>query len=86
MEWQSRKINSGDAGFLYFAVCDLEQSRLPEDRFQSSFRKALQSFPLQYYIVEEGGVPKGYFALRIENQLHHCGPMAEIVEFYHHTR
>jgi hypothetical protein len=44
--------------------------------------KILLPSALPYWIAEFESKPVGYFALRTEMQLHHCAPIAEIVEFY----
>ena len=71
-----------DREFLFRAVCDLEQVDFSMQDFEQQFLQALQASNLKYFIAHEEEQPIGYFALRIENQLHHCALVAEIVEFY----
>ena len=77
-----RPLEKTDRDFLYGAVCDLEQTDFPLSAFNGQFQQALEPATLQYFIAHKSGNPIGYFALRIEHQLHHCALVAEIVEFY----
>jgi len=78
----TRKVKAEDRSFMYAWVCDLEQTTFLKHNFEIAFGKILSPSTLQYWIAESESNPIGYFALRTEMQLHHCAPIAEIVEFY----
>ena len=78
----TRKVKAEDQTFMYASVCDLEQTSFLKHDFEIAFGIILLPSTLQYRIAESESKPVGYFALRTEMQLHHCAPIAEIVEFY----
>ena len=59
----------------------MEETEFPADRFEGIFRRQVESPAYACYLWEEEGAVKAALALRFEEQLHHCGMVAEILEF-----
>ena len=70
-----------DGKAAYGLICDMEQGRLDEAAFHAIFREQQENpayCQIVYETPEDGVV--GFLNLRMENQLHHCGRIAEIME------
>lgn len=76
-----RKAEPADCDDIYGLICDLEGTMLPKERFYGIF--ASQTGDERYYCLlsEEDGRTVGVLNLRFEDQLHHAGKIAEIMEF-----
>lgn len=70
-----------DAGALYRLVCELEDKPLDQNGFYEIYRSQLESPGYRCWVWEEDGLVAGMLNLRIERQLHHERPAAEILEF-----
>lgn len=76
-----RQSTEGDLDAVYDLICTLEDTRLPFARFVEINRNQLSDPRWHCLVCEEpGGEVIGLLNLRIEEQLHHAGSMAEIVE------
>lgn len=70
-----------DEKAAYALICDMEQSRLDGAAFHAVYVEQQESpayCPLVYETAEDGVI--GFLNLRIEDQLHHCGRIAEVME------
>ena len=76
-----RKGRETDCEQVYELICEMEAKRLPYGRFREIFLRQLGEKHRYCLIREEGGRVAGVLNLRFEEQLHHAGPIAEIMEF-----
>lgn len=76
-----RIANKEDCPAIYDLICEIENCRLPYPRFARIFGQQLDSSLYENLVWEEDGKILGVLNLRIEDQLHHAAPMAEILEF-----
>ena len=76
-----RKATLNDCRAVYHMICDLEAKTLPYKEFQNIFRKQLEDSRYECIICEEDEHIIGVLNLRYEEQLHHAGVVAEILEF-----
>jgi len=70
-----------DAGRIYELICDLENTKLPVDRFSEILKKQRED---ENYCCLVGKLEDRVVAvlnLRFEDQLHHAERIAEILEF-----
>lgn len=74
--------NRSDVKSIYALICDLEQQQFDYVQFESCFYNQLEDRRFKTIVHRnEDGVVDALLSLRIETHLHHCGKMAEIVEF-----
>lgn len=76
-----RFSTGADCRQIYELVCQLENTILPYEEFQSVYSEQLLDSRYYSYIYEENRQVLAFLNLRIERQLHHAAPMAEIMEF-----
>lgn len=76
-----RMAKEADCKAVYDMICDMEAKSLPWDAFAAIFRRQLENPGHAMIVCEEGGAVMAVLHLRIEEQLHHAGPVAEIMEF-----
>ena len=76
-----RKATLSDCRAVYHMICELEAKILPYKEFQDIFRKQLEDSHYECIICEENEHIIGVLNLRYEEQLHHAGVVAEILEF-----
>ena len=81
MLMKCRNAALDDCRAVYELICEIEQARLPYDRFAEIFRKQVESELYAHLVCEDGGKVIGVLNLRLEEQLHHAGLVAEILEF-----
>ena len=76
-----RKATIKDAKDIYNLMCILEETTFNEKELTNIFY--IQNQSNQYYalVYEQDGIVKGILNMRFELQLHHCGNIAEILEF-----
>ena len=75
-----RPWREADARDAHRLVCELEGTDLPWDGFMRTFGEALSSGRSHGLVWEHGGRVAGLIELRVERQLHHARPVAEIME------
>jgi PhnO protein len=75
-----RKAVPEDADIVYQLISELEECEFPESEFRQIFDEILNSSHHCIFIYENNSGVMGLLHLRIENQLHHCGKTAEIME------
>ncbi len=75
-----RKAVPEDADIVYQLISDLEECKFPESEFRQIFDEILISRHHCVLIYENNSEVAGLLHLRLENQLHHCGKTAEIME------
>lgn len=76
-----RKATLQDCEAVYALLCDMEQTQLPFQRFAAIYERQLKNQDYYALVREEAGKVLGVVNLRFEEQLHHAGRIAEILEF-----
>lgn len=77
-----RKSVPGDCQAIYDLICDMEGKQLPYDLFEGIYLRQLADEERFYCLIcEANGMVAGMLNLRFEEQLHHAGWIAEIMEF-----
>jgi len=77
-----RKSEPGDCRAIYDLICDMEGKQLPYDRFREIYLRQLSDTDHFYCLIcEIDDRVVGMLNLRFEEQLHHAGWIAEIMEF-----
>ena len=76
-----RKSKLGDCQIIYFLICDMENKKLPYDRFVEIYNSQLADERYYCLVCEHDGIVIGALNMRFEEQLHHAAKIAEILEF-----
>jgi len=76
-----RKATLDDCKSVYSLICEMEDKTLPYDKFSSIFQTQLDCEHYYCMLCELNGNVIGILNLRFEEQLHHAGQIAEIMEF-----
>ena len=77
-----RKAVLSDSKGLHALVCELEATELSYEKFYDILNEQLQDRQHYYCLLcERDNSIVAVLNLRIERQLHHAGPVAEIMEF-----
>lgn len=76
-----RKATMQDCESIYALLCDMEQTQLPFQRFSTIYARQLENQSYYALVRVEGEKVLGIINLRFEEQLHHAGRIAEILEF-----
>lgn len=76
-----RVCEEDDAAALYQLVCELEGKQLDWDGFLKIYQLQRENPLYRCWVWEENGLVAGMLNLRLEWQLHHEKPVAEILEF-----
>lgn len=75
-----RQTNLIDIRSVYDLICDLEATKLDYKQFERVFNSQLADEKFVCIVAEDNGRIIGCLNLRIEEQLHHVGKIAEIME------
>ncbi len=75
-----RKAVPEDVYIVYQLISELEECEFPESEFRQIFDEILNSSHHCIFLYENNSEIMGLLHLRLENQLHHCGKTAEIME------
>ena len=75
-----RNSTPDDCKAVYSLVCDMENSVLPYERFAEIYRRQLADDNYRCIICDIENSVAGFINLRYEDQLHHAGRIAEILE------
>ena len=76
-----RKAEMEDCRGAHRLVCELERVELPYARFARVYAAQLRDGRYRCLVCEEAGELAGMLNFRLEDQLHHAGKVAEILEF-----
>jgi len=76
-----RKGKPSDCQAVYGLICELEETKLPFDRFSEIYEKQLKSKDYECLVYEQSGRVIGVLNLRYGEPLHHSEKLAEIMEF-----
>ena len=76
-----RKSERNDCEGIYRLICELEGKELPPERFSSIYLEQLKNRNYYCLVCERDDHVAGVLNLRFEDQLHHAGRIAEILEF-----
>ena len=76
-----RKATIDDCARVYDLICDMEHRELPFTGFRDIFRGQLDRSEYYCLVDERENNVIGVLNLRFEEQLHHAGRIAEIMEF-----
>lgn len=74
------KAEKEDVKRVYELICDMEQSTLPYGEFERIFLAQLEDGDYCCLVYRRDGECVGVLNLRFEEQLHHAGKIAEIME------
>lgn len=74
------KAEKEDVKRVYELICDMEQSALPYEQFQRIFLAQLEDEVYYCLVCRREGELVAVLNLRFEEQLHHAGKIAEIME------
>lgn len=69
-----------DERAAYALICDLEEEALDERAFRRIYEAGLRNSDTPSLVAEQDGETVGFLHLRMEEQLHHCAKIAEIME------
>lgn len=75
-----RMAMASDFQAVYDLICDMEQKYLPQDVMERIFVHQLADPGHAFLVADAEGNVVGVLHLRIEEQLHHAGRIAEIME------
>lgn len=75
-----RKCKESDVTELYQLICILEQTALPYEAFHAIYCDQLDDPRYDGIVCESDRHIIGFIHLRLEDQLHHAGKIAEIME------
>ena len=75
-----RKAVPEDMDIVYKLISELEECEFPESEFKQIYDEILNSRQHCVFLYEKNSKGMGLLHLRLENQLHHCGRTAEIIE------
>ncbi len=76
-----RRAEEADCRKIYELICGMEKTELPYESFYSIFQKQLADDDYYCLVYENESGVAGVLNLRFEEQLHHCGRIAEVMEF-----
>lgn len=74
------KAEKADVKRVYELICDMEQSTLPYGEFERIFLAQLEDGAYYCLVCRREGELVAVLNLRFEEQLHHAGKIAEIME------
>ena len=74
-----RKMISSDFDNVYKLVCDLEETEFDPYKMNEIMKELNKTHDI--FVFEEEKKILGYLDLKIEYQMHHCGKVAEVIEF-----
>ena len=74
------KAEKADVKRVYELICDMEQSTLPYGEFERIFLAQLEDEAYYCLVYRREGELVAVLNLRFEEQLHHAGKIAEIME------
>ncbi len=75
-----REYRKEDIAALYQLICQLEEETLPYEAFCAIYHKQLNNTLYYGLVCEYEHEVIGFIHLRLEDQLHHAGKIAEILE------
>ncbi len=75
-----RKVTAGDCKDVYALICEMEENRLPFDKFERIFKGQMADDGFVCLVCKDGGKVIGCVNLRMEWQLHHAARICEIME------
>lgn len=76
-----RKSTLEDCKAVYDLICDMENKKLPFDKFKKIYHNQVNDFHYYCLVCEHDGMVIGALNLRFEDQLHHAEKITEILEF-----
>lgn len=79
-----RKADKRDLDSVYQMINALEVCEFSKDKFKCIFGEIMSSEHCIIFLFEQDHEVLGMLHLRMENQLHHCGKVAEIMELIVH--
>ncbi len=76
-----RKSTLDDCRVIYSLICDMENKKLPYDKFEKIYHNQINDYHYYCLACEQDGMVIGALNMRFEEQLHHAERIAEILEF-----
>lgn len=77
---QIRLARPEDMRAAYALICDMEGEALDKEIFRRIYEAGLRNPDTPSLVAEGNGEAVGFLHLRMEEQLHHCAKIAEIME------
>lgn len=74
-----RTIMERDIPDVYRLVCDLEDTKFNYEMMSKIIKDLMKIHTI--FVFEQENKILGYLDLKIEFQMHHCGKVAEVIEF-----
>lgn len=75
------KSTLDDCRAIYYLICDMENKKLPYDKFEKIYHNQINDYHYYCLVCEQDGMVIGALNMRFEDQLHHAERIAEILEF-----
>lgn len=76
-----REASFKDCQKIYDLICDMENKQFQYDIFSRIFQKQMNSLNHFSFVYENDHQVISVINLRVEEQLHHCEKIAEVMEF-----
>ncbi|AKN33821.1 GNAT family acetyltransferase [Clostridium carboxidivorans P7] len=76
-----RKTTLEDCRAVYDLICNMENKKLPYDKFEKIYHNQINDFNYYCLVCEHEDMVIGALNMRFEDQLHHSERIAEILEF-----
>lgn len=76
-----RKAEFNDCQKIYELICDMENKQFQYNAFSKIYQKQMNSLDNYCFVYENNHQVIGVINLRVEEQLHHCKKIAEVMEF-----
>ena len=75
-----------DGAAIYELLCQLEDARFDHEAFDARFAWQLESAAFCGFVLVDDGEIAGFINVRVEQQLHHERPVAEVCEAVAYAR
>jgi len=75
-----RPARMEDMEAAYALMCDMEATELDRGAFRRIYGETVRNPSTPCLVAEEDGAVAGFLHLRMEEQLHHCEKIAEVME------
>lgn len=77
-----RATRAEDSAIVYEMICLLEEITFDRAAFDSVYLANLNNPRIRYFVCETRGKAAGFISIHIQNELHHCGKVAEVMELF----
>lgn len=77
-----RTTTAEDSAIVYKMICFLEEITFDRTEFTAVYLENLLNPGIRYLICEVSRKAVGIISIHIQNELHHCGKVAEVMELF----